>query len=120
MIRSLLAVSAAVGALASPLPRTFVDAHGDSGGAPDVTAVDVTPGAQSVAFSIRAASASTWAGAAAILDIDADDDAATGDAGGGTGWELSYVLHSEHTELTLDRPGGVHDRTAATWRLAGS
>jgi hypothetical protein len=98
---------------------TFRDAIGDAGGAPDITAVHISYAAESVVFAISTADASSWDGAAAILSIDADANPMTGNAGGETGYELSYVLHSQHTEFTLDESNGVHvAHPAASWNLA--
>ena len=114
----LLAADGALGANPGP---TFVDPAGDAAGAPDVTAVLVTSGTTAVTFTIRTAHAGAWVDAAAILDLDADADSATGNAGGRPGYELAYVLHSLHDSFTLDRSNGEHvERPAATASLSGA
>ena len=97
---------------------TFVDPAGDAGGAPDIRSVDVQSDADALTFAIHASD--VWQGAAAILELDTDDNQATGDAGGERGYELSYVLHSNHDSFTLDESNDVHiAQPAATWRLEG-
>lgn len=104
------------GACAS-VARTFSDVAGDGGDGPDIRKVEVASDAALVTFAIRASSAASWQDAAAILSLDTDASQATGDAGG---FELSYVLHSNHDALTLDESNGVHlAQPAATWRLDG-
>jgi hypothetical protein len=111
---------AASSAGANGVTRIFPDSTGDSSGAPDITKVRVTAGASSVTFAVQATTASSWQDAAAILSIDTDADPATGDAGGSKGFELSYVLHSNHDEFTLDQSNGIHIRNpTATWTLSG-
>lgn len=67
------------------------------------------------------ADAVSWTNAAAILEIDADANPATGNAGGAPGIELSYVLHSLHDKLTLDRSNGESTANpAATATLSGA
>ncbi|MFL5913618.1 MAG: hypothetical protein ACJ768_24025 [Gaiellaceae bacterium] len=88
--------------------HTYSDPTGDAGGAPDITSVAVAPDSAGVTFTVHTADASTWDGAAAILDIHTH-------AG-----ELSYVLHSLHDDFTLDGPSGhvAHPAATATLRAA--
>lgn len=115
-----LAASAVAAAGPSNPARSFRDTVADSPGAPDVTTVSVQATAGAVTFVVRTAAAAPWVGAAAIVGIDSDGDATSGDAGGARGMELSYVLHSEHDEFTLDRSGGESvQHPSATARLTG-
>jgi hypothetical protein len=106
----LLSLFVAASAAAGPGPK-FVDPRGDAGGAPDITSVGVTSDAAGVTFTVHTTSAADWTNAAAILSIDNLT----------SGMSFSYVLHSEHTELTLDRSDGTHTASpAATWNLSGA
>ena len=109
----------AAGASANVGPQ-FRDNVGDAFGAPDITNVVVSSDYSSIMFAIHTTDAASWSGAAAILQIDTDANPSTGNAGGDQGDELSYVLHSEHTEFTLDRSNNVHvAHPLATWALTG-
>jgi hypothetical protein len=102
-LAALLLIAPAFGA-----SQTFTDAVGDAGGAPDITTVDVSSDATGLTFVIHTTNASSWTDAAAILSLDTDANPATGNAGGVAGAELSYVLHSQHDEFTLDYSDGTH------------
>ncbi len=117
----LLALTVAGAAAGSTPGPSFKDTLADSSGAPDVSSVVVASDARGVTFVIRTADAVSWTNAAAILDIDADANPATGNAGGAPGIELSYVLHSLHDKLTLDRSNGESTANpAATATLSGA
>ncbi len=110
----------ATAAQAGSVTTTFKDTVGDAGGGPDVTTVSVSEARGAAVFTIHTATASSWDNAAAILSIDADSNAATGDAGSETGFEAVYVLHSLHDQFTLERSHGEHVAAPlATWALTG-
>jgi hypothetical protein len=120
VIAAAVAVLTATAARAGGATTTFRDTVGDAGNGPDVTTVGVSQSHGAAIFAIHTASASSWDNAAAILSIDTDSNAATGDAGGETGFEAVYVLHSLHDQFTLDRSHGEHVATPrATWALTG-
>src|SRR5689334_4384007 len=117
IIASALLLTAAAAANVGP---AFTDAGGDAANAPDIRTVDVGSDGAAVSFAIHTANAAAWQGAAAILALDTDANQSTGDAGGERGYELSYVLHSNHDALTLDESSQRHVvQPAATWRLDG-
>jgi len=117
----LLALTVAGVAAGSTPGPSFKDMLADSSGAPDISTVVVASDARGVTFVIRTADAGSWTNAAAILDIDADANPATGNAGGAAGIELSYVLHSLHDKFTLDRSNGESTADpAATATLSGA
>src|SRR5436305_1411144 len=107
----LFAALLAAVALVTPA-RTFTDPVGDAAGAPDISAVDVASDGVALTFTIRTTSAADWDGAAAILEVDTDASAANG-------FELSYVVHSEHTQITLGRASGPSP-TSATFAFSGA
>src|SRR4051812_23782251 len=100
-----LAAATAVAAVTKPGP-VFADGTGDAAGAPDISAVSVSQPTDRISVAIRTRDAASWKGAAATLDVDADGDPGTGDAGGTPGAELSYVLRADDNQLTLALPGG--------------
>jgi hypothetical protein len=118
LLLALTIAGAAAGATPGP---SFKDTLSDASGAPDVSTVVVNSDAGGVTFVIRTVDAASWTNAAAILDIDADANSATGNAGGAAGTELSYVLHSLHDQFTLDRSNGESTaHPAATATLSGN
>lgn len=115
-LAALILIAPALGA-----NQVYNDAVGDANGAPDITTVGVNSDASGFTWVIHTADAGSWNNAAAILSLDTDANAATGDAGGVAGAELSYVLHSDHSEFTLDYSDGKHvDNPQATAVLSGS
>ena len=105
-------------ALAGPGP-TFTDRGGDAGGAPDVRAVTVESDQSALKFTIQ--TSGSWTDAIAFLRVDTDGDPSTGNAFGETGFEAVYVLHSLHTDFTLELSNGATvRRPQATWELSGS
>jgi len=122
-----LAVAAALGLLAAGITRaaaSFADPAGDSGAAPDITAVAVSNDvAGNVTFSVTVANQPTLAAdAVLLLVIDSDDNATTGDSDGfdygfvTTGaspgyvllhWDGSNYVEAPTTTVHMSYSGGV-------------